>query len=168
MYFVIRIKYVRWWLRCRLSNREVLYAYRVLLPLLLVLPCVLLYCCVAAAAAAVRRWCSVCCYAAVVAAAAAVQLLPAVVVILCRMAKFCGFIESDPSSFKRDLVLMHPLAVLLLSHVRPRFAYILGNYGHARSQGGRHPATAKASLALLRVILESWQKQALNRCSPDW
>ena len=26
------------------------------------------------------------------------------------------------------------------SHLRPRFAYILGKYGYARSQGGRQPA----------------------------
>ena len=43
------------------------------------------------------------------------------------------------SSFKDDLVLIYPLTVL--SHLRPRFSYILGNSGHARSQGG--PAAAK-------------------------
>ena len=46
----------------------------------------------------------------------------------------CWFIESDPSAFfsssKRDLFLMHPLAIL--SHLRHRFACILliGDYGH--------------------------------------
>ena len=44
------------------------------------------------------------------------------------------------SSFKHDLFLMYPLAVL--SHVQPRFkhviiSYMLGNHEHARSQGGR-------------------------------
>ena len=36
---------------------------------------------------------------------------------------------------------MYPLAVL--SHLRPRFAYIRGPYGHTRSQGGRQHAAAK-------------------------
>ena len=45
------------------------------------------------------------------------------------------------SSFKRDLFLMYSLAVL--SHLRRRFAYILGNYGHALSQGGRQSTAAK-------------------------
>ena len=39
---------------------------------------------------------------------------------------------------------MQYLAVL--SHLRPRLAYILGHYGHARSQGGRQPAAAKPGL----------------------
>ena len=60
----------------------------------------------------------------------------------------CWFIESDPSVFflftQTRLILVYPLAVL--SHLRPRFAYILGNYGHARSQGGRQPAAAKPPL----------------------
>ena len=34
------------------------------------------------------------------------------------------------SSFKRDLVLMYPMTVP--SHLRPRFAYVLGSYEHAR------------------------------------
>ena len=38
-------------------------------------------------------------------------------------------------SFKRDVFLMAPLGSTAVSHLRPRFAYILGNYGHARSQG---------------------------------
>ena len=59
----------------------------------------------------------------------------------------CWFIESEPSLFflfKDDFFLMHPLAVLL--HLRPRFACILGNYRHARSQGGRQPAAARPPL----------------------
>ena len=39
---------------------------------------------------------------------------------------------------------MYPLAVLSL--LRPRFAYILGHYGHARSQGGHQPAAAKSPM----------------------
>ena len=35
------------------------------------------------------------------------------------------------------------LYLAVLSHLRPRFAYILGHYRHARSQGGRQPAAAK-------------------------
>ena len=54
------------------------------------------------------------------------------------------------SPFKHVLFSMCPLAVL--SHVRPRFtyntsfSYILGNYGHARSHGGRQPAAVKPVL----------------------
>ena len=44
------------------------------------------------------------------------------------------------SSLKHDLVFMHPWAEL--SHLLPWFAYILGHHGHARSQGGRHPAVS--------------------------
>ena len=63
-------------------------------------------------------------------------------VIVCRMAKFVAdLLNLIPvfsfSSFKRDLFLLYPLAVL--SRLRPRFAYILGNYGHERSQGGVSP-----------------------------
>ena len=46
---------------------------------------------------------------------------------------------------------MFPLAVL--SHLRPRFTYIIGNYGHARSQGGRHSAAAKTALYIYFVYL---------------
>ena len=71
------------------------------------------------------------------------------VIVCCRMTNFvAGSLNLIPvfffSSFKRDFFLMYPLAVL--SHLRPRFAYILGNYGHARSQGGRQPAAAKPPL----------------------
>ena len=57
----------------------------------------------------------------------------------------CWFIESVSSvsfsSFKRDVVLMHPLAVLCRIYGLD-FGYILGNYGHARRQGGRQSAAA--------------------------
>ena len=49
------------------------------------------------------------------------------------------------SSFKRDLFLMVPF-LAVLSHLRPRFAYITGKYGHARSQDERQPAAAKPLL----------------------
>ena len=59
----------------------------------------------------------------------------------------CCFVESSVlfcSSLKHDPFFMYPLAVL--SHLRPRFAYILGHYGVARSQGGHQPAAAKPPL----------------------
>ena len=37
-------------------------------------------------------------------------------------------------------------------HLRPRFAYILGNYEHARSQLGRQPAAAKPPLYNYNII----------------
>ena len=54
--------------------------------------------------------------------------------------------------------------VAVLSHLRPQSAYILGHYGHARSQGERQPAAAKPGLyisiprILLEVRLELWLK----------
>ena len=73
-------------------------------------------------------------------------------VIVCRTAKFvCWFIGSDPSVFflftqRRFLFLMVPLGSTIVSRLRPRFAYTLGNYGRARSQGGRQPTAAKPPL----------------------
>ena len=59
------------------------------------------------------------------------------------------FIESSPSVFflfiQTRCIFYVPLGSTV-SHLRPRFAYILGNYGHARSQGGRQPAAAKPPL----------------------
>jgi len=43
--------------------------------------------------------------------------------------------------FKRDVFLMAPLGSTV-SLLRPRLAYILGNYGHARSQDGRQPTAS--------------------------
>ena len=113
-------------------KRQVLYAFRVLLPL----PLSLLL---------------LCRYAAVVAAAACCFLL--LFVVVCGMAKFvAGSLNLIPvfyfSPFKPDLVSM----VLLdstVSYLRLRFAYISGNYGHVRSQGGRQPAAAKPPLYLV-------------------
>ena len=65
-------------------------------------------------------------------------------VIVCRLDKFvAGSLNLIPvfsfPSFKLDLFLMVLLGSTV-SHLRPRFAYILGNYGYARSQGGRQQA----------------------------
>ena len=78
-------------------------------------------------------------------------------VIVCRMAKFgAGSLNLPPmlsfSSFKHDLFLMVSLGSTV-SHFRPRFAYILGNCGHVRSQGGRQPAAAKPPLVLSIVYI---------------
>ena len=85
--------------------------------------------------------CSVCCYTAVV-ASAGVVLLPGTVRHRVPDGDICcWFIESDPSVFflfiQTRFIFVYPLAVLSL--LLPRFAYILGNYGHARSQGGCRP-----------------------------
>ena len=89
------------------------------------------------------RCCLVCCYTTAV-PAAAVLLLPPAVRRRVPDGQICGFIESDPS------VSCHSNATYFdvplgrnVSHLRSRFAYILGNCGHARSQGGRQPAAAK-------------------------
>ena len=72
---------------------------------------------------------------------------------------FCWFIESDPfcfSSFKRFYV---PLgSTTVVSHLRSRFAYILGDCGHARSQGGRQPAAAKPRWYIIytRFLFGMW------------
>ena len=71
--------------------------------------------------------------------------------LLCRMAKYkicSGALNPvfSCSSLKHDSFLVYLLAVVLW-HSRPRLAYILGHYGHARSQGGRQPTAAKPLLA---------------------
>ena len=76
-------------------------------------------------------------------------------VIVCRMAKIvAGSLSLIPSSVffslhsKHDLFLMY----VPLGSTNVAFAasiclyYILGNYGHARSQGGRQPAAANPPL----------------------
>ena len=85
-----------------------------LLLLLLLLLCVLLYCCYFVAAAARYRVPDdkICC--------CPLNLIPVL--------SFSSFKQSF-SYFKQCLFLVYPLAVL--SHLRPRFAYILGSYGHA-------------------------------------
>ena len=77
------------------------------------------------------------------------------------------------SSFKHDLFLICTLAVL--SHVQPRFTYnpmvhiIHENYGHARSQGGRHCVAlnpALSSLYIVRVVigLPAYCLASAHRC----
>ena len=104
--------------------------------------------------------------AAAAAAALCVALLPLLLqkqqcccflllfVIVCLMAMFvAGTLNLIPVfsfSIKRDFFLMCSLAVL--SHLRLRFAYVLGNYRHAQSQGGRQPAAAKPPLSIMYDI----------------
>ena len=85
---------------------------------------------------------------------AAVLLLPAAVRHRVPDGQICcWFIESDPgvlfllfqSSFKRDLYMIVTLGSTV-SHLRPRCSYILGKYGHARSQGRPQRAAAKPPL----------------------
>ena len=99
-----------------------LYAYRVLQPPPLLLPCVLYCCCCCC--------CSSSCAAVDKIVSGSLNLIPV-----------CIF-----SWFQNDLFFVYPSAVS--SHLRPRFAYeyILGSFGHARSQGGRQLAVAKRPL----------------------
>ena len=108
-----------------------------------------------------RCCCSVICYTDVVAAAAK-PLLPAagrrrVPDGICFAGPFNLILVFSFSSFKHDTFLMYPLAVL--SHVRPRCAYILGHYGHAQSQGRHHPAAAKPPLYNIHILIStaSWR-----------
>ena len=122
-----------------------LCVYRMLLPLLLLLLllCVFLTAVVAAAAAGWRL------------------LLPFIMV--CRMAKFvAGSLDLIPafslSSFKQDLFLNVPLerAVAFTPSICLHQSSI-GNYGYARSQGGRQAAMAKPHLYLYFFVLLSPQ-----------
>ena len=128
--------------RCRLSRREVSFICRVLLLplllLLLLLLCVLPYCCCCCSSSAAASCCCSSCARGPNFVAGSLNPMPVF----------------SFSSFKRDLVLM----VLLSStgsHLRPRFVYILGNYGLARSQGGRHPAAANTPLVYMMIIMFS-------------
>ena len=58
---------------------------------------------------------------------------------------------------------MYPLAVL--SHLWPRFAYILGNYGHVRSQGRHHSATANPPFYRYIVCLKSPRRRTGIPCA---
>ena len=87
--------------------------------------------------------------------AGAVAALLLLFLILCRMEKSCClFIESDSSvlflCIQTRFTLNVPLGSTGHFHhfLRPRLAceYILGNYGHAWSKGGRQPAAAKPPL----------------------
>ena len=99
-----------------------------MLPLLLL--CVLPYnCCCCSSSAAASGCCSSSCLGWFV--AGSLNLMPVFYF----------------SSFKQDLFLMVPLGSTV-SHLWLRYAYILDNYGHVRSQGGRHPAAAKSPLCI--------------------
>ena len=61
------------------------------------------------------------------------------------------------SSSKHDIFLMYPLAVprtvsIYLRIILQYISHILENYGHARSQGGRHPVAAKPPLCTWYVF----------------
>ena len=64
----------------------------------------------------------------------------------------CWSIESDPSVFvlfiQTRFTFDVPLGSNAVSHSRSRFAYTLGNYGHALSQGRRQPAATKPPLCI--------------------
>ena len=98
------------------------------------------------------RCCSffVCSYTAVVAAAAAVLLLAAAVRRRVPDGQICcWFIESNATVlhlFIQTRFIFHVPLGSTVSHLRSRLSYILGNYGHARSQAGRQPAAAKPPL----------------------
>ena len=106
--------------------------YRVLPPLLLLLLLLLLLC-VAIVVLLLQQQC---------------RCFLLLLVIVCRMAKFGAGSSKNlipvfsSSSFKRDFFFNVSLGSTV-SHLQSRFADILGNCGHARSQGGRQPATAK-------------------------
>ena len=91
-----------------------------MLPLLLLLLCALRYCCC---------WCS-CSFGCSTS---------------CARWQIAGSLNLIPvfsfSSCKQDLFVVYSSAVLLI--LPPRFAYVLGKYGHARSHGERQPAAAK-------------------------
>ena len=91
-----------------------------------------------------RCCCSVCCYTAAVRASAVLLLI---VVGRHRVPDgqiCCWFIESDPCVcllfIQTRFVFDGTPWQYSVSHLRPRFAHILGNYGHARSQDERRPA----------------------------
>ena len=75
-------------------------------------------------------------------------------VVVCRMANFfAGSLNLIPAFFilliQTRFFFMYPLAVLLsvafTTSICP-YRYIVGNYGHAQSQGGRQPVAAKPRL----------------------
>ena len=104
-----------------------IYTCRVLLPLLLLLLCMSVYCC--------------CCTSC--------RLL-LLFVIVCRMAIFfAGSVNLTPSVVMflfilktRKKITNVPLGSVVAFTASICLYYVLGNYGHARSQGGRQPAGA--------------------------
>ena len=131
---------MRTWCPLRNQSRSNAYSYRVLLPLLLLL-CLSVYytaeCCC----------CSCCCCSSSCA----------------RRPFFCWFFESDPT---RCFFSLHSNAISFdgtpfgstaaSSHLRPILAYILGNHGHARSQGKHQPATAEPPFFFFSNLPSMW------------
>ena len=96
-----------------------------------------------------------CCCLLLLAAACCCLLL--LFAIVCRMAKFvAGSLNLIPVfslySFRTRLMFNISLGSTAVSHLRPRFAYILSNYGHARSQGGCQPAASKPPLVYQYIV----------------
>ena len=116
-----------------------LYAYIVLLPLLLMF-CVLLY------------WCCCCssyCRCLLLVLAGAVHhRVPDDKFGAGSLNLISGFYFSP---FTHELFSMYPLAAM--SQLSPRLAYTLGNYRHARSQGGRQPAAANFAWILYTYVI---------------
>ena len=103
-----------------------------------------------------RCCCSVCCYTAVV-AAAAVLLLPVALLLPATVRHrvsngqiCCWFIEFYPSIIRLNsnaiYFCWYPFAARVAVTASICLVYILRNYGHARSQGGRQHAAAKLPL----------------------
>ena len=145
-------------MRCRLSNREVSFI------------------CLQNAAAAAAAAAALCVAILLLLLQQQCLCFLLLFVIVCRRAKFVAVsLNLIPvfyfSSFIRDLFLMVPLGSAAVSHLRPRFAYILGNYGHARSQGGRQPVAAKPPLYIYKYVVsfrESPQPvEAGSGCLPN-
>ena len=105
-----------------------IYSYRVLLPLLLLL-------CTGVVGAAAACCCSSSCAGWPKIVTGSLNLIPSSVFFL---------------SFKHDLFLMYlPLGSTVAFTASICLYYILGNYGHGRSQGRRQPAAAKPRLQTL-------------------
>ena len=70
------------------------------------------------------------------------------------MAKFGGSLNLFPvlSFFSVKRVFTFVSLGNTVSRSRPRFAYILGDDGNARSQGGRQPAAAKPPLYMYSFL----------------
>ena len=78
--------------------------------------------------------------------------------IVCRMVKSgAGSLNLIPvfslSFIQTRFIFDVALGSTAVSHVRPRLAYILGNCGHARCQGGRQAATAKSPLEIYLIYV---------------
>ena len=124
-YFLPVLKYVRRWLRCRLSNREVSFIYIYMLLLCVLLSCC---CCFSSSAAASCCWSSSC------------ARWPNLVMVHWIWSQ-CLFLF-----IQTRLIFMYALAVLCHIYGLDLPTSSLGNCRHARSQGGPQPAAAKPPL----------------------